>query len=333
MNMNSHPTIITLPEIKKLIDLPMLEKSIEEGFATYSHGLVEMPMPAHLPLSECNGECHIKYGYIPGDQHFVVKIATGFTDNSQHNLPSGHGILLVFSSVTGFVEAIIFDEQYLTDLRTALAGKIAAKYLAPSVVQRIGIVGTGVQAKMQLEILRGLIACRDVLIYGRTLAHAERFTQELSAAGYKARVTNLEEIASECDFIITATYSRSPLLTHADKLKPRTHITAVGADGNGKQEVSVEVLKRVDLIVVDSKAQSLKLGDAGFAVRAGMLNPDDLIELGDVIRNPEKFGRQSDEQITLCDLTGLAIQDIKTAIHVYERHCLVNPGTALAARL
>jgi ornithine cyclodeaminase len=157
---------LSLKEIKAALPSVDLMAEIEQGFVAYSQGRAVVPPIGELIMQDPPGEVHIKYGYITGDDYYVIKIASGFFQNPKLDLPSSNGLMLVFSQKTGTLEAVLLDEAHLTDIRTAVAGAIAAKYLAPSIIDRIGIVGTGVQARLQLEYLAPVTDCRDVLVWG-----------------------------------------------------------------------------------------------------------------------------------------------------------------------
>jgi len=138
-------------ELLKTTDVSTLEAAIEEGFRAFTAGRATIPFPAHLDFPE--GDCHIKYGKIDGEPYFVVKVATGFYENQKRGLPTGDGYLTIHSQETGRLQAILLDEAHLTDVRTALAGRVAAKYLAPKKEGTIGVIGTGIQARLQLLYL------------------------------------------------------------------------------------------------------------------------------------------------------------------------------------
>jgi ornithine cyclodeaminase len=225
--------------------------------------------------------------------------------------------MLVFSKRTGRPEAILLDRGYLTDIRTAAAGAIAAKYLAPREITAIGMIGTGTQARLQLDMLRCVTPCRRALVWGRNRVRAEKVKTDLSGSGFSIEVVeSIDEIAAACNLIVTATASRAPLLC-AGHARPGTHITAVGADGGGKQELDAEVFRKADICVVDSISHCRDYGDSSFALKAGFLDEENLIELGTVIRNP-RLGRSTGDQVTIADLTGVAVQDIQIAKMVLE---------------
>lgn len=304
--------IYTLDEIRKTIEPLALIKSQEEAFVAYSEGRVVVPPVGYLQFEEAFGDCHIKYGYVKDDDYFVVKIATGFYKNPEIGLPVGSGMMALFSQKTGNLEALLLDEGYLTDMRTAAAGAVAAKYLAPKKIDRIGIVGTGVQARLQLEMLKNVTDCREAIVWGRDEAKTKQYKSEMTRHGFSVEaVAQIEELTMSCTLIVTTTSARTPLLS-AMQIRTGTHITAVGADAEKKQELDPEIFKIADIRVVDSLTQCIDHGDTSHAVRAGLVQESQLVELGVVVKNPE-FGRTDDGQITIADLTGVAVQDIEIA--------------------
>ena len=307
--------IVSLEEIKAVLPSLDLIPAIEAGFVAYSEGQAVVPPVGELLLDK--GEVHIKYGCLRQDEYYVIKIASGFYDNPKIGLPSSNGLMLLFSQQTGELMSILLDEGYLTDTRTAVAGAIAARLLAPKNVERIGIVGTGTQARLQLSYLKHVTACRKVLVWGRGKPQLERYRNDLEAHEFTVETTRgTADILRTCNLVVTATPATAPLLHVAD-LQAGTHITAVGSDTPEKQELDSAILSRADVIVADSISQCLERGEIHKAIESGHITQDDLVELGDVIAG-RAAGRTSDDQITVADLTGVAVQDIKIATAVYE---------------
>lgn len=309
--------IISLNEIKKCLEKIDIIPAIEKGFVAYSKGNAVIPPVGELLFTNPPGDVHIKYGYIIGDDYYVIKVASGFYENPKLHLPSSNGLMLIFNQKTGVLCGILLDEGCLTDLRTAAAGAIVAKHLAPRVVNRIGIIGTGTQAKLQLEYLKNIISCKDVIVYGRNDHNLSQFKIEMENKGFQVTPTKkIEEVTSSCNFIITTTPSTSPLL-FANQIKKGTHITAVGTDSPQKQELDENIFKNADVIVADSIKQCVERGDIAHAVQKKIINEGQLVELGNIILGQNK-GRTDDQQITIADLTGLAVQDIQIAKSVFE---------------
>jgi len=310
------PVVVSLAEIKRVLAAIDPIPLIEEGFAAYSRGEVVVPPVGELVFNDPPGDVHIKYGYIKGDDFYVIKIASGFTDNPKRGLPSGDGLMLVFSQKTGVLEAILLDEGYLTNLRTAVAGAVVAKYLAPSRVTAVGIVGAGVQGRMQLDWLRRVRKFDEAVVWGIDEEELAVYRRDMESPGLKIRTTlRAEEVAAAANLLVTCTPATSPVLK-AEWIRPGTHITAVGSDTASKQELEAAILARADRIVVDSLSQSELRGEVFKAVSAGVIERDRLVELGRVIAD-EKLRRASDSEITVADLTGVAVQDIQISKAVW----------------
>ncbi|STX42145.1 ornithine cyclodeaminase [Legionella donaldsonii] len=310
--------IIALAEIKELLHAVNLIPKLEEGFVAYSMGNTVMPPVGELCFTNPPGDVHIKYGYIKGDEFYVVKIASGFYENPELNLPSSHGLMLLFSQKTGVLQAILLDEGYLTDVRTAVAGAIAAKYLAPRIVDRVGIVGTGTQARLQLYFLQQIVSCKDILVWGRDQTKLLAFQNQMQNETCRIKITqSMDVLTDSCNLIVTTTPSSVPIL-FANQIRKGTHITAVGADTPLKQELDENIFAEAELIITDSISQSIERGDVAHALRKKIIAKTQLIELGAIIAGLER-GRSNDKQITIADLTGLAVQDLQIAKAVYER--------------
>jgi len=307
--------IINKDQILEVLPKIDLFPSIEEGFIAYSEGRATVPPVGELLLDQ--GEVHIKYGYIKGDEYYVIKIASGFFDNLKLGLPTANGMMLLYSQETGELVCLLMDECYLTDIRTAVAGAIAAKYLAPTIVKKIGIVGAGVQGMLQLQYLKNIVDCNEVLVVDLSEDKLIRYKTDMEKEGYHIEITNdANRITKECNLIVTATPAKHPILHSAD-LQPGTHITSMGSDTPEKQELDSAILAKADLVVADSIPQCLLRGEIFKAIEAGAITQDQLVELGSIIAGTAE-GRTSDEQVTVADLTGVAVQDIKIASGVYE---------------
>jgi ectoine utilization protein EutC len=288
---------------------------VEAAFAALGRGGVVMPPVLHLDLPERNAEMDVKTAYVPGLPSMALKVSTGFFDNPKRGLPSLSGMMTLISAETGRVEAVLLDNGYLTDVRTALAGGIAADRLARADARIAGIVGTGLQARLQLEALRLVRPVEQVLVWGRDPAKAEALARGLEAElGLPVAAVPLERVVREADVVVTTTSAREPLLM-AEWLHPGLHITAMGSDAPGKQELAPEVLGRADRVVVDRRSQCERLGELRGALAAGTVSPDRPIdELGEIVAG-SKPGRRSAEEITVCDLTGTGAQDTAIAVH------------------
>jgi len=309
--------IYDLAQIKAVLENIDALSAVEEGFIAYSKGRVVVP-PVGEMLFDCPpGDVHIKYGYILGDEYYVIKIASGFYENVKLKLPTCTGLMLVFMQITGELACILLDEGHLTNVRTAAAGAVVAKYLAPKNVRRIGIIGAGTQGRMQLEYLKPIVDCRDVVVWGMDQEELEAYKKDMEPFGFNIQTTlDTDEIASSCNLIVTATPSKTPLLK-VEQIRKGTHITAMGSDTPEKNELEPEILRNADVVVADSISQCQSRGEISVALKAGLIEEKNLFELGNIIQD-EKLQRSSDEQTTVADLTGVAVQDIQISKAVYE---------------
>ncbi len=217
--------IFDLDQINSVLDSIDIVGSMEEGFAAYSRGEVVVPPVGEMIFEEPPGEAHIKYGFIEKDEHFVIKIASGSYENYKLGLPTNSGLMLLFSQKTGQLLAILLDEGQLTGARTAAAGAVAAKHLAPSVVNRIGVIGAGDQGRRQLRQLGGIVDCRDVMVWGLSAEEVASYKRDIEPHDYRVETTlDAAQIGRSCNLIVTVTPSQQPLLQAAD-IQPGTHIT------------------------------------------------------------------------------------------------------------
>ncbi len=313
-------TILTEAELRRSVSLDREAVAVvEHAFTALAGGKVVMPPILRLDVPENNGEVDVKTAYIPGHAGFAIKISPGFFDNPKLGLPSVNGLMVVLNAATGIVEAVLLDNGYLTDIRTAAAGAVAARHLARSECPAVGILGAGVQARLQVEALKLVRDIDRVLVWGRDPekagACALDMKQRLGIAALP--VATARQAVTESDIVVTTTPARSPLV-EADWLHPGLHITAMGSDAEDKNELHPAVISEADLVVCDRRAQSLRLGELHHAVAAGVLDADAVLagvtELGE-ITSGAKPGRADDGQITVCDLTGTGAQD--TAIALY----------------
>jgi len=296
-------------QIMELFQFDNAAKVISAAYIASSSGNVQTGDVVHLSFPGSNGDCHVKSGHINNAESYVIKIASGFYDNPSKGLPSSNGMMLAFSASTGEPKAILRDEGWLTDMRTGIGGAVATKALAAKNAEKVLIIGSGIQAQFQAKCLASLMPERPFKfnIWGRNTSAAAALAEELRGYNLNADVAkNLDEEVPLADIIITTTPATSSLF--GDNLvRPGTHITAIGADTHGKQELPTSLIESASLLVCDMTSQSLNHGE--FQV----INDTDLskkvVELGNILSN-NCAGRTSDNDITIADLTGIAAQDI-----------------------
>jgi ornithine cyclodeaminase len=295
-----------------LPEIDLLEE-MRSGFIAYSNGECVIPPVGELILNDpAPGEVHIKYGYVRGGDRYVIKIASGFPMNRELGIHTSNGMMILFNQRTGELEALLHDEGFLTDVRTAAAGALASCTMAPSSVTRIGIIGTGVQARMQLQQVTSALDCVQASVWGRNLEQVSNFVREFNDSGIEVEAApDVRELLQSCEVVITCTSASEPLVL-SEWVRPGTHITAVGSDTPEKQELDAALLGKADRVIVDSLDQGRLRGEVAHALRAGVLEERDVTELGTVLGDPSQ-GRSSDDQITVADLTGVAVQDLRIA--------------------
>ncbi|MCH2105330.1 MAG: ornithine cyclodeaminase family protein [Planctomycetes bacterium] len=304
--------VATWSEIEPALAGVDLLEEMSLGFQAYSAGDCVVPPVGELLLEESRGEVHIKYGYVRGGEHYVIKIASGFPGNPALGLPVGDGLMLLFRQDTGALARVLFDEGHLTDERTAAAGALASRTMAPPTVERIGILGAGVQARLQAKHHAGVFPDAEFMVWGRDAEKSAACAAELSGAGIPARsAEDVERLSRECQVIVTTTAAKESLLA-SDWVQPGTHVTAVGSDTPEKQEVEVTLLARADKVACDSLEQCRLRGEVSQALRAGAISEEEVVELGAILSG-DAAGRGSSEEVTVCDLTGVAVQDLRIA--------------------
>ncbi len=323
--------IVTEAELRGAVALDLeTVKVIEQAFGALSDGGVVMPPVMSMELAEAHGEVDVKTAYIPGFDGFAIKVSPGFFDNPKLGLPSLNGLMILFSAKTGLVEAVFLDNGYLTDLRTAAAGAVAAQHLAPETVQTAGVIGTGVQARLQARAAHLVRPFERLLIWGRDADKARACADDLSDLGCAISVAESPDtLLRESQLVITTTPAREPVIKAA-WLHPELHITAMGSDQAGKNEIDPQALVQADLYVADRAPQAQSLGELRAALEAGLWAEENPVELGDVIRGRAR-GRGDASEVTICDLTGTGAQDTAIATHVMARLAGRDVGTVIRA--
>jgi len=306
--------------------------TIAGAFAALHRGEVVMPPVLSMDLPEQNAEVDVKMAWVRGLDGFAVKISPGFFNNPQLGLPSLSGMMALFSAETGRVMAALLDNGWLTDLRTAAAGAVAARYLARDDARTAAVLGTGVQARLQLEALLLVRPIERVLVWGRDAEKARGYAGETrSKFGITVEVADsATEAVRAADIAITTTPAREPIVS-ADALHAGLHVTAMGSDAEGKNEIDARALAAADLLVCDRQSQCAERGELRSAIAAGTIPTDrSLPELG-AIAAGEIPGRQNAEQITIADLTGTGVQDTAIAVLALEAARAAGAGTRIEA--
>ena len=311
--------ILQSEDIKKCVQLnEQLIPIIEDAFKNLAQGKTTMPPILRLDIEKYHGETDVKAAYIEGLDSYAVKVASAFFNNPKLGLQSSTGLMILLDSQTGFIKSVLLDKGYLTDVRTAIAGAIAAKHLSNHDSTKAGIIGAGLQAKLQLEALTLVRKINTAYIWSRDSTKTNKFVEQIKDLNITLEVcSSAEEVLQKSEIVVTTTPSKSPLIK-SDWLKKGLHITAMGSDAQQKNELDPAIIKQCDLYVPDSVSQTAILGELHHALEKNIVSSDyNYDELGNVILN-SNLGRKSKDDITVCDLTGTGVQDTAIARHTFN---------------
>ncbi len=307
-------------DIKRAVSAADAIAVVRQAFEADGRGETVVPAVINLAIPGTDGEFHVKTAYVSGIPHVAVKVASGFYENAKRGLPTGTGMMMLFDASTGMPAALLLDNGYLTDVRTGAAGAVAGDALARADIRTVGMIGSGVQARHQAACLHQVRPFTRLIAWSIDAAGLACYAAEMrERLGVETEMAaGPEAVARQADVLVTCTPSRAPMV-HADWLRPGTHVTALGSDGPGKQELDPSCLARADLVVCDRLAQCARLGELQHALAAGLMREADVhAELGEVVAG-KKAGRTSDAQITVADLTGVGFQDTAIASLAYRR--------------
>lgn len=301
-------------------------KEVETGFAQLSKGEAVSPPFINFPAEGLHGKeghVHFKAGYVKGDRYFVFKYSAGFWGNGEEGLPVDTGFFMIFDARTGQPVATIEGGDFtLTDYRTAAAGAVAAKWLSRKESNRVGIIGNGVQAKLQLIALEKIRPIKEVKVWGRNSEHVASYVDWASKKLPSLSLTQcdkIEDAVKDVDILVTATPS-SKSIVFPEWISNGTHITGVGACGPTMQELDAKVFGLPGVkIYADSVEACAANGDIHHALEENVITRAQIKgDLGDVI-NGKIEGRTSIEDITITDLVGLGVQDAKIGNWFYKK--------------
>ena len=306
--------------LRTLVSPAAAVAAIREAFRADGEGRTAVPAVINLPIPGTRGEFHVKTAWVDGVPFIAVKVASGFYDNPARGLPTGSGMMALFDAATGMPTGLLFDNGFLTDIRTGAAGAVAADCLARRDADTVGVIGSGVQARWQIACLREVRRFRKLAAWSIDRPGLELYCEEMRAAcGIEVEAcASAEDACRPADILITATPSHEPMV-RAAWLKPGVHVTAVGSDTPGKQELDADCLARADVVVVDRLSQCARFGELSHALAAGLMREADVRgQLGEIVAG-SKPGRSRDDEITICDLTGVGFQDTAIAALAWDR--------------
>lgn len=336
--------LLTRHDIQKIFGIKEAIRVAEKTFRSFANGKTQMPEKSYLYLPKYRGDFRSMPAYVEDQNAVGVKWVNVHTDNFKQKLPTVMAMIILGDSKTGYPLAVM-DGTYITNLRTGAAGAIAAKYLARKDSSVVALIGTGNQARTQLEGLRQSFKIKEIRVWSSDSKSDERFIKSCHSKSLNChpersegsqnrrsfavlRMTSVKECVQNADIIVTTTPSRKPLV-HLAWVKRGAHINAIGADAKGKIELEPKILQN-SKVIIDDWAQASHSGEINVAVSKGLITKRDIhATLGDIILGKKK-GRTSESEITVFDSTGLSIQDIASAHFIYEHAQKKHLGKSIA---
>jgi len=324
-------TILTEKELRQAVGVNHEAiAAIEAGFSALAENKAAMPPIMHIEVPEHQGDVDIKAAYVQGFDHMAVKVGAGFFNNYKIGLPNSPAMMVAVSTRTGFVEAVLLDNAYLTDVRTGAAGAVAAKYLAPQAIQTAGVVGAGAQGRYQIKGLMCVRKFDRLLAFDLDKEQLATYVREMEQV-LQVPVTaadSVQQLVEQSQTVVTCTPSRKPYLEPA-WIHAGLHLTCMGADLPEKRELMPKVLDRINLLACDRKSQCFKMGELHHGLDSGVISESsDIAELGEIALG-KRPGRHNEAQITLCDLTGTGVQDTAIANLALKKSQELGLGTEI----
>lgn len=311
--------LLSKNDVEKVLNMKEIIQAVEEGYKTFQKGAVQVPQIVSVVMPEYEGESDVKSCYNPENKIFSVKIISGFYQNGKENhLPTMLGNLFLYDGTTG-VPLCMMDGGLITGVRTGAAGAVSCKYLARKNSKTVAVIGGGGQARMQIYALKEIMPIETVRVYSPVKGETAKYKEDIEKeTGLAVVVCETAEVAMQGADIAISTTPATKWLVKGNWVKPGMHIVAVGADMEGKNEWDPEVFKNAK-IYNDCKAECMKRGETENALKAGIIQEDDIFaEIGEVITG-KKEGRTNDEEITIFDTVGLGIQDNVTGFALYQK--------------
>ncbi len=310
--------VINQKQVKSLLPLKDIRKvvgAVEKAFGDYGKGMVQMPPKKYLLFPKWNGDLRIMPSFSEPLKMAGTKIVNVHPDNPKKGLKTVMASILLNDPTNGLPVALM-DGTYITLVRTGAAGAVASKYLARKDASRLGVIGGGQQAISQICAIASVRKLKDIKVYDLNQKTLDNLEKVLKPLGIKFQRAQTMEEACDCDILVTTTPSRKPIVKK-EWIKPGTHINAIGADAEGKEELDPEILKN-SKIIIDDWAQASHSGEINVPVAKGLISEKDIYAgLGDIVAG-KKPGRTDEKAITVFDSTGLGVQDLYTAAMVYR---------------
>jgi alanine dehydrogenase len=315
-------------EVSRLITMKEVIGTVEEAYKAFNSDEVVQPAYIGMHLPSPRGEIDFKLGYCRSNEVISMKASSGgFNQNpAAHGVPSGMGTILLFDARTCAL-ACVMDGSLVTGLRTGAAGAVSVKALARKDARRIASIGTGNQARMQIRAISEVMRIEEVHGWDSNTDALAKYKADIEGefgipvvmAGSK------KEAVERADILITTTRGKGSLV-EVGWVRPGTHIVAIGTDQRGKQELDPEIFRNAK-VVNDSIEQCIDKGETWHPLNRNIIARDDIhAEIGEILLG-RKPGRESDDEVTIFDSTGMAIQDNTTSTRIYRNALQRGIGT------
>ena len=323
--------LLTKDEVGRLISIKEVIGTVEEAYKAFSSGQVVQPDYIGIHLPAPRGEIDFKVGYCKTNEIISMKASSGgFLDNpTAHGVPNGMGSVLLFDA-NSCALICVMDGRLLTGLRTGASGAVSVKALARKNAKKVTCIGSGNQARMQIRAISLVMQIEEIHAWSRNPETLAGFKADIEGElAIPVILADAEkEAVEQADILITTTRGKGPLV-EASWVKPGTHIVAIGTDMKGKQELDPEIFRHAK-VVNDSISQCIDKGETWHPLNEKIISLGDIHgELGEILLGT-KPGRENDEEITIFDSTGMAIQDNTTAEKIYRNALENNVGTFFA---
>lgn len=313
--------ILNAAQVRQALPMAAAIAAMKTAFAELAQGQVTLPLRTQVDVSAHQGVALFMPAYAAGSDALAVKAVAVYPGNPGRGLPTIHGVVLVFEASSGRPVALL-EGGALTAIRTGAASGAATDLLARPDAHVAAIIGSGVQARTQLEAVCTVRPIQEVRVYSINRQQAEQFAQETAGQGpipLRVVVTrDAESAVRGADVVCTATTSHTPVFS-ASALAPGCHINAVGAFRPDMQEIDAETVQKARVVVDQREAALAEAGDLIVPLQQGVIGESHIYaELG-AIAAGQAPGRENVEQITLFKSVGLAVQDAVAASAALER--------------
>lgn len=310
--------ILTQKQVQKIVPLSKISaviEAVEKGFFEYGMGKIQMPPKNYLFFPRYQGDLRIMPAFSPKLKMAGTKIVNVHPQNPKKGLKTVMAVIILNDAKTGMPLALM-DGTYITGLRTGAASAIATRYLARKDAKTLGVVGAGYQAIFQIAAITKVRKIEKISVFDIKDEQIEKLANILAKEKIKIKKSSLEEVAKK-DILVTVTPVRKSIIKK-EWILPGTHINAIGADAEEKQELESEILE-MGKIIIDNWEQASHSGEINVPLEKGMIKKEDIYgELGEIVAG-KKPGRANEKEITIFDSTGLAIQDLFTAHFVFQQ--------------